>query len=133
MKSLPEKTCLSCGRRMVWRRKWAANWDEVRYCSDACRKQKGSDPVDRELETAILSLLAGRKTGASICPSEAARRVFPEDWNDQMERTRQAARRLVAVGKICITQGGRVVDPSSARGPIRLQLVPEKPDVPHDA
>lgn len=133
MKNLPEKTCLSCGRRMVWRRRWAANWDEVRYCSAACQRQKGKDPLDRELEMAILSLLAGRTAGASICPSEAARRVFPVDWNEQMERTRQAARRLVAAGKILITQGGCVVDPSLARGPIRLQLVPEKPVVPHDA
>ncbi|MCK6393919.1 DUF2256 domain-containing protein [Zoogloea sp.] len=23
---------------MSWRRKWARCWDEVRYCSDACRR-----------------------------------------------------------------------------------------------
>ncbi len=34
---LPEKICAACGRPFQWRRKWARSWDEVRYCSDACR------------------------------------------------------------------------------------------------
>jgi hypothetical protein len=36
---LPTKLCLVCGRPFTWRRKWAKVWDEVRYCSDACRKK----------------------------------------------------------------------------------------------
>ena len=39
---LPSKPCVSCGRPMSWRKAWAKNWDEVRYCSDACRKQRGN-------------------------------------------------------------------------------------------
>ena len=39
---LPSKPCLVCGRPMSWRKAWAKNWDEVRYCSDACRARKGS-------------------------------------------------------------------------------------------
>lgn len=35
---LPVKTCATCGRPMVWRRKWARVWDEVRYCSARCRR-----------------------------------------------------------------------------------------------
>jgi len=35
---LPRKVCAACGRTMVWRRKWARVWDEVRYCSDRCRR-----------------------------------------------------------------------------------------------
>ncbi|MBU6440421.1 MAG: DUF2256 domain-containing protein [Betaproteobacteria bacterium] len=38
--SLPSKTCQVCGRAMSWRRAWAANWEQVRYCSEACRKRK---------------------------------------------------------------------------------------------
>jgi len=38
-----------------------------------------------------------------------------------MEPARAAARRLVAAGKILITQGGVVVDASRARGAIRLR------------
>ncbi|WP_418314782.1 DUF2256 domain-containing protein [Piscinibacter sakaiensis] len=37
-RSLPSKPCLACGRPISWRRRWARNWDEVRYCSDACRR-----------------------------------------------------------------------------------------------
>lgn len=39
---LPVKTCAACGRPFTWRRKWAANWEQVLYCSDACRKGKAS-------------------------------------------------------------------------------------------
>ncbi|MEN8756131.1 MAG: DUF3253 domain-containing protein, partial [Akkermansiaceae bacterium] len=50
-----------------------------------------------------------------------ARAIFPaERWRDEMERTRRAARRLVATGKLQILQKGKVVDPSTAKGPIRL-------------
>lgn len=38
---LPEKTCVACGRPMVWRKAWAKTWDEVKYCSDRCRKERG--------------------------------------------------------------------------------------------
>lgn len=38
---LPVKTCATCGRPMRWRRKWAKVWDEVRYCSDRCRGDRG--------------------------------------------------------------------------------------------
>ena len=37
---LPVKTCQACGRLMVWRKAWAKVWDEVKYCSDRCRKEK---------------------------------------------------------------------------------------------
>ncbi len=35
--SLPEKICAACGRPFAWRKKWARDWDQVRFCSDACR------------------------------------------------------------------------------------------------
>jgi hypothetical protein len=35
--NLPRKTCAACGRPFAWRRKWARDWENVRYCSDACR------------------------------------------------------------------------------------------------
>jgi hypothetical protein len=34
------KTCVRCARPFEWRKKWAKNWDEVKYCSDACRSGK---------------------------------------------------------------------------------------------
>lgn len=39
--ALPHKPCLACGRAMSWRKAWARNWAEVRYCSEACRRGKG--------------------------------------------------------------------------------------------
>ncbi|MGR6799011.1 DUF2256 domain-containing protein [Sphaerotilus sulfidivorans] len=36
--SLPSKPCAACGREMSWRRAWARCWDEVKYCSEACRR-----------------------------------------------------------------------------------------------
>ena len=40
--SLPSKRCVACGRAMSWRKRWAKNWDEVKFCSEACRKLKVS-------------------------------------------------------------------------------------------
>jgi hypothetical protein len=40
--SLPSKPCLACGRPMSWRKRWAANWAEVKFCSDACRRGRGA-------------------------------------------------------------------------------------------
>jgi hypothetical protein len=38
--ALPSKTCIVCGREMTWRKSWAKNWEDVKYCSDACRAKK---------------------------------------------------------------------------------------------
>jgi hypothetical protein len=35
---LPTKICAGCGRPFTWRKKWERVWEEVRYCSDACRR-----------------------------------------------------------------------------------------------
>ena len=37
---LPSKHCAACGLPMVWRKKWARDWDAVKYCSDRCRSAK---------------------------------------------------------------------------------------------
>jgi hypothetical protein len=79
--------------------------------------------IDLALESAIIELLSRRAAGKTICPSEAARMVDPTGWEELMDRSRAAARRLVAQGAIVITQQGSVVDPSSAKGAIRLRRV----------
>lgn len=117
------KTCQSCGRTVEWRKKWERDWDQVRYCSTACRK-RGVNDVDRRLEAAITDLLGQRAASSSICPSDAARAVGGEDeeaWRALMEPARRAARRMVARGEVEVTQGGRVVDPSTAKGAIRIR------------
>ena len=40
--ALPSKPCVACGREMTWRKSWAKNWDDVKYCSEACRRQKST-------------------------------------------------------------------------------------------
>jgi len=72
-------------------------------------------------EYEILNLLRTRGYNKSICPSEVLR---PEEKQNKliMEQVRKAAQRLVAKGHIFITQKGQIVDPSSAKGPIRLKL-----------
>ncbi len=123
MPDVPDKICVACGRRIQWRKKWERDWDAVRYCSTACRRH-GVTETDRRLETAIAELLDSRARSATICPSEAARRVDPEGWRELMEPARRAARRLVDAGRVEIVQGGRMVDPSTAKGPIRIRRVP---------
>ncbi|MCG9909966.1 MAG: DUF2256 domain-containing protein [Flavobacteriales bacterium] len=34
---LPQKDCVVCKRPFTWRKKWEKNWEEVKYCSNACR------------------------------------------------------------------------------------------------
>ena len=120
--SVLSKPCAVCGRTITWRKKWERDWDAVRYCSAACRRA-GVSPTDEALEQSVLALLGARAADATICPSEAARAVGGDDWRHLMEPARSAARRLVATGDVEITQGGHVVDPSTAKGPIRVRLV----------
>ena len=39
---LPTKTCAGCGLPFTWRKKWERDWDNVRYCSERCRRSKGN-------------------------------------------------------------------------------------------
>ncbi|MCF8537454.1 MAG: DUF2256 and DUF3253 domain-containing protein, partial [Candidatus Nanopelagicales bacterium] len=79
------KVCWSCGRVMSWRKSWDRNWDEVRYCSKACRRRRVSS-ADRALEAAIVDLLDQR--GGTICPTEAIHLVSSDV--DEPARTEQA-------------------------------------------
>ena len=40
--NLPVKVCVVCQRPFTWRKKWARDWDAVKYCSDACRQRKSA-------------------------------------------------------------------------------------------
>ncbi|TQJ60602.1 uncharacterized protein DUF3253 [Arthrobacter sp. SLBN-83] len=81
------------------------------------------NPVEGQLEAKILELLAARAATSTICPSDAARAVGGDEWRHLMEPAREAARRLVDAGQVHITQGGSVVDPATAKGPIRIRKV----------
>ncbi|MFP4519944.1 MAG: DUF2256 domain-containing protein [Oceanicaulis sp.] len=33
---LPQKICAACGLPFSWRKKWARDWEQVKYCSKRC-------------------------------------------------------------------------------------------------
>ena len=126
-----EKICNTCGRPFAYRKDLAQDWDIIKFCCEACRNQKAT-ASSSELEQAIFTLLAERGPGKTVCPSEAAKLVAGDprskshsarrDWEALMEPARIAARHLAAQNKLIVTQHNKVVDPATARGPIRLRL-----------
>ncbi|WP_260703459.1 DUF3253 domain-containing protein [Edaphobacter flagellatus] len=120
-----EKLCKRCGAPFRWNERRAQDWDIAKYCSPGCSGHTKDEPT-AELEAAILSLLAERGAGKTICPSEAAKlvggNVSRHDWESLMEPARDAARRLAKQGRIVVKQKDRIVDPRITQGPIRLQL-----------
>lgn len=40
--NLPSKICATCGRPFTWRKKWAKDWEQVKYCSDRCRGNRNN-------------------------------------------------------------------------------------------
>ena len=77
-------------------------------------------PSPDVIAEALMTLARERRGGATFCPSEAARTLDPSDWRPLMPKVRDVAARLQRDGLLRVTQGGRAVDPLSARGPIRL-------------
>lgn len=41
--NLPSKVCLVCDRPFSWRKKWEKVWEDVKYCSDKCRRNKNHE------------------------------------------------------------------------------------------
>jgi hypothetical protein len=122
---VPSKICASCGRPMSWRKSWEKNWDSMRYCSDSCRRQK-LDKKSTHIKDAILNMAVERGPAKSLCPSEVARYLFPEDWESHMEEVRRVARQLHNRGDIEITQKGEVIKDLNVKGPIRIKLAKKR-------
>jgi hypothetical protein len=70
--------------------------------------------------TTIRRLLRERGSGKTICPSEVARAIDPEQFRPWLPIVRGVASRLIAAHEIIALQTGKVVDLETARGPIRL-------------
>ncbi|TAA48418.1 DUF2256 domain-containing protein [Corallincola spongiicola] len=43
---LPSKRCPICERPFDWRKKWEKVWDDVKYCSERCRRQSKRKPAN---------------------------------------------------------------------------------------
>ena len=39
-KNLDFKICIVCKKKFSWRKKWSKNWENVKYCSNKCKKFK---------------------------------------------------------------------------------------------
>ena len=40
---LPEKICETCQKPFAWRKKWARDWETIRFCSHKCKSQGKRD------------------------------------------------------------------------------------------
>lgn len=80
--------------------------------------------TDAAVERCILGLLAARRPGATVCPSEVARTLAPEGarWRGLMPQVRGVAQQLAQAGRLRVTRGGVPVDAAAPGGPIRLGL-----------
>lgn len=71
----------------------------------------------------IISLTKERGMEKSICPSEVARKLFPNGWRSVMQLVRDVGSDLAIEGKIVILQKGQAINPENVRGPIRFRYV----------
>lgn len=77
--------------------------------------------TDQQIRDAIAALLKSRQPPATICPSQAARALAPDDWRTLMPQVRAEAITMAKAGVLDIRQGGATVSPEEPlRGPIRL-------------
>lgn len=75
-----------------------------------------------QIRTHLLQKARQRGVRKSLCPSEVARDLGGDTWRQLMPQVRQAGQQLAQEGKIWITQKGQLVDPTTAKGPIRYRL-----------
>ncbi|NKC30299.1 DUF3253 domain-containing protein [Falsiroseomonas selenitidurans] len=83
----------------------------------------------------ILRQTTERGPGRSICPSEVARALAPEEdaWRRLMGPVRAAAIRLARSGQVEVLRKGRPVSPDAEiRGVIRLRIAAGPGDLPPD-
>jgi [ribosomal protein S5]-alanine N-acetyltransferase len=77
----------------------------------------------QRIAASIIELCSSRSDSATICPSEVARALWPNDWRTRMNDVRDVGRSLAREGKIEITQRGVVRNPNNEiRGAIRYRL-----------
>ncbi len=76
-----------------------------------------------EIRNSHLFFAEDRGFKKTYCPSEVARKLFPENWREKMNLVREIADELVKSGKLVVLQKGEIslTPPSKLSGPIRLQ------------
>ena len=43
--NFPSKICLICNKPFSWRKKWQKVWNEVKYCSEKCKRNKNASVI----------------------------------------------------------------------------------------
>ena len=76
-----------------------------------------------KISETILSMADERGPEKSTCPSEVARRLFPDDWRNHMNEVVDEAIELHNQAKVVITQKGLPIDVNHIKGPIRIKIV----------
>ncbi len=83
---------------------------------------ENNPPIDdQRIDQKIMDMTSDRGSSASICPSEVARSLYPENWRAYMDRVRRRAYALHEAGDIVVTQKGKPVGSDHVKGPIRLK------------
>lgn len=71
----------------------------------------------------ILKMASQRAPDKTVCPSEIARALFPDDWRKHMDEIRTEAVKLQNEGKVQITQKAKAVDVEHIKGPVRIKFI----------
>lgn len=76
-----------------------------------------------KIRNSHLKFAEDRGLEKTFCPSEVARKLFPENWRDKMDLVRKVADGLVESGQLVALQNGEIKSelPSALIGPIRLR------------
>lgn len=81
------------------------------------------ETTEQRIADTIGKLLDARAPSSSICPSDVARALEPDEagWRSLMPDIRRVAAVLADAGLLRVTRGDKVVDAQAGGGPIRLR------------
>ena len=108
------KHCLSCGRPFSEQKRWEENWDNIKYCSQKCRRNKW-DKKFENLEKFILN-------NSNLNIVEVEENYFNKKNRDSHEIVKSACRRLHLSGKITILQKGKPILSTNFRGKYEIKV-----------
>lgn len=71
----------------------------------------------------IIAMATARGSTKTICPSEVARKLWPDDWRKHMPEVRACAFMLRDKSQVRITQKGTEIFGNKIKGPMRIQII----------
>ena len=83
---------------------------------------------EQQIRERLLQLVRDRGPEKTICPSEVARSLSADDWRSLMPQVLAVGLDLADSGAIVVTQKGQIVDPQTAKGPIRYRFIRQSTD-----